>query len=85
MPSELVIDCSGQAEPQVNEIADEVVAERLGGLAEANQRRDAAVADRKAALSALRAKGKTDANVALIARALGVDPNAPDPTRPPAA
>jgi hypothetical protein len=74
MPTELVIDCSGQAaSPQVIEVTDEDIAGRLAGLAEASQRRDAGAADRVAAVAQLKAKAKTDPNLALIVRALGVD------------
>jgi hypothetical protein len=77
MPTELVIDCSGQAQSQIIEVTDEDIAGRLAGLAEASQRRDAGTADRVAAVAQLKAKAKTDPNLALIARALGVADTSP--------
>jgi hypothetical protein len=50
-------------------------------MAQAQADHDAKDADRVAALQQLKAKGKTDQNLALVARALGIDPNAPDPAR----
>jgi hypothetical protein len=77
MPTELVIDCSGQLDPQVKEISDADMAGRVAGLAEASQRRDAGAADRVAAVAQLKAKAKTDPNLALIVRVLGVADTSP--------
>jgi hypothetical protein len=75
VPSELIVDCSGQMQPQVNEISDQDLADRLAGLAEANQRRDAAAADRHAAQQQLaeQARAGEPVNAGLLARLIGVD------------
>jgi hypothetical protein len=51
-------------------------------MAQAQADHDAKDADRVAARQQLKQKAKTDANLAVVARVLGIDPNAPDPAKP---
>jgi hypothetical protein len=80
----LVVDLSTGSETY-EDMTPEEVASVQAACDEAAQARaagDAQSADRAAARQQLKQKAKTDQNLALVARALGIDPNAPDPAKP---
>jgi hypothetical protein len=83
----VIIDCSAKGGDGVTvRPLSEAEAANLAHIADetasARTTRDAASADRTAAVAQLKTKAKTDANLAVVARALGIDPNAPDPAKP---
>jgi hypothetical protein len=79
----LVVDLSTGSEQYVDMTPQEETAVRAACDEAAQQRaaEDARAADRTDARRQLKQKAKNDQSLALIARALGIDPNAPDPAQ----
>jgi hypothetical protein len=78
------VDTAGQS---VRALTDQELADFQAGQIEAATvaaAQAAITADRVDARRQLRAKAKTDTNLALIARAMDLGPSAPDPGTPPA-
>ena len=82
----LVVDLATGTETYEDMTPDEIASVQAACDEAAQQRaqEEAQLADRTAARRQLKAKAKNDTNLAVVARALGIDVNAPDPAQPPA-